>query len=176
LAAAAVLFISTLAASATTFTFTITSNGTSGSGTLTGNVDPLNSSAFDITSGTGVYGSSTLSLVTPSGNTTTYFNYPSGNPNGWSCNNVLYTTGNPVDLYGLLFYLDGGSDVFNIFYNGGLVTSSGSLTAFTPNYPATFTIAEVFTTPQVVTPEPSTIALLSTGLLSIAAVRKRRFA
>lgn len=169
-AIAAIALTSSLAAAASTFTFTLTSNGMSGSGTLTGTVDPFNTLAFDITSVTGTYGGSTLSLVTPGGNTQTHFNYPLGNPNGYTYDDVLYTTGNPVDIYGLLFYLNSGPNVVNLFYDAGLLTGSGAPTQAVPDYAATFSYS------ASVTPEPSGIALLGTGMLCVAGVVRRRFA
>lgn len=153
-------------ANADTFTFTATGIGFnfSASGTLTGHVDPGDSSAFDITSATGVVVNGIASaLVTPGGtvgNPVTV-NFNNGHPfPSYIYDNVVYTSGPSLDTDGLLFST--GNDHSNFFYSGGTYyyTNDEIATGKAIN----FSITHV--------PEPVTFAFLGTTLLGIGLLRR----
>lgn len=179
--AAILLYASSLCSSAKARadTFTFTSGGVgyafSASGTLTGVADPSVSGAFDITGGFGQVNGVAMTLVNPgttAGNNvavtytdsygTAYYNY----------DNVVYTNGSALDLYGLLF-ADGG-DHTNFFAQNGQ-TSFTNDEANTTSFPITFSVTDTSTS-AAVTPEPSSMLLLATGMLGTAVVLRRRLA
>ncbi len=170
LVAAAAVVLSVSLAHADTFTFSLATNGQTGSGTLSGVPDPFQSGAFDMTSGTGTLGTSDLTLVTPSGNSQTV-EY-TGGTTPFSYDNVFYTTGNAVDGVGMLFSVDGTDEFLNIFWNASVVAAEGPSSTFNPQMPVTFVVTD---STSAVTPEPSSVALLGTGLLGLAGVLKQRF-
>lgn len=164
-------------AKAETFTFTASGIGYSfsASGTLSGTVDPNDPSAFDITTGSGQVNGVPLSLVNPgttAGNNiavsypdaegTAYYNY----------DNVVYTAGTSLDLYGLLFS-DNGDDTNFFFQNGsyGFTNDEGN----TLTFPITFSLVDT-TSATAVTPEPSSVLLLATGMLGTCCLLRRRLA
>ena len=161
-------FLLCVGAHANTFQFTLTSNGVTGSGTLTGVMDPYNSSAFDITTATGSFGGYTLSLVTPSGNINTVQQYSGsvGDPYPYDYDNVLFITGTAVDVDGLLFKLSGGPSVLNVYsVSGAYETSEGTTAVYNPVYAASFSFTAV--------PEPSSLLVLLAASAVLVVVKQR---
>ncbi len=150
------------------------------SGTLTGAVDPHNASALDITSITGAAnGYSFLGVVDAGATNST----KTATSNGFTFDNVLYTgTGaNHADMNGFLLQLNSPSGVSlaHVFYTGSTptdpyevdVVDPGETGALTP-----FAVQSFSITPSTsAVPEPSTIALLGTGILGLAGAFRRKF-
>jgi hypothetical protein len=171
LALAAALAISP-AAKADTFTFSFTSGSdlTAATGALTGTA--VGGGVYDITGGTldvtGGQDLGTYSLL-PGGPAVIY------SPSGYFIYDNVVTTSNPfIDNDGLLFTPNGTSSPdfeINIFSNGGgpgtwqLYDNAGY------NVYGTFSLTD--TTPTV-TPEPSSLFLLGTGLFGLAFVAFRK--
>jgi hypothetical protein len=173
---------------ADTYNFTISTapaNNTPGSvfvatGTITGGVDPFNTSALDITSITGsANGYNFLGVVDPG----TTNSMTTGTSSGFTFDNVLYTTTPHTDANGFLLDLNSaaGVSLAHVFYTGITVANPFGYEvdvidpfdpgAFTPFSIETFTISAASAVP-----EPSTIALLGTGVLGLAGALRRRFA
>lgn len=149
------------------FTFTASGIGFtfSASGTLTGNLDPGDPLAFDITSATAVVNGIASTLVTPSGTvahpiTVTFNNghpYPS-----YVYDNVVYVSGPSLDVNGLLFST--GSDHSNFYYSGGTYYYTNDEIA--TGKAIRFSITDI--------PEPATFSsLLGAALVGIAVLRRR---
>ncbi len=161
---------------ADTYNFAITTADTSSTpgssftvtGTITGPADPFAASAFDINSITGAASIYTFSGIVNAGTNSQV----SATQSGFTFDNVLYTAPgeNHVDADGFLLYLTSprGLSLAHVYYNNGY-----EVDVVDPNDPGDvtpFSISSFDISPSSV-PEPSTLALCSTGLLGLAGHR-----
>lgn len=141
---------------------------------VTGVTDPYDSSAYDLTSGTGVLNGLTLTLVpAPGANSQTFYTNPALN---LFYDNVIYPSGPTlVDDAGLAF--TDGTNTYNPFYD---VTGqySGTVgyeldTDVNATQTSSYSDTIVTITPP---PEPGGLALLGTSLAGICGLVRRRVA
>lgn len=173
---------------ADTFTFTISTASGPGTdpattfvatGTLTGPADPFTSGAFDIQSITGsANGYNFLGVVDPG----TTNSHTTATVDGFTFDNVLYTTGSAfTDANGFLLDLDSpiGTSLAHVFFTGITATNPDGyeVDVIDPNDPGAVTpfAIDSFTISPNTVPEPSTLAMLSTGILGLAGMVRRRF-
>lgn len=182
---AACLLACSFVAKADTFLFTATGTGLTVTATLTGTADPNVAGAFDLTGGSGTWNGIAITLYLPSATSGTFQTANFTSPpftydTSYEYDDVVYTSGNgglAFDGYGLLF--SAADDHFNPYAQGPDYVYSDDETLYgydAPLYTVTLTDLGPSTPPSSVTPEPSSIALLGTGLLGMAGVMKRRFA
>lgn len=151
------LFPLSQAARADTFSYTLNggASGFSGTGTLTGN--PSSTAGADLI--TAITGTGVTGLISPGAY--------AGN------NNLLFATSTPIfDSHGLAFTDQNTSGVYEVNLHS---VGTSYFATITDNDNFTATLPVQFSITSAVTPEPSTFALLGTGLLSLTGlVRKRR--
>jgi hypothetical protein len=160
------------------FSFVSTTDGGGYSGTFTfeGTTDPYNAHAFDATSITGTVtgpgGTASLFMVplaTPADSQN-----PVADPSGYTVDDVFYehgvfnsdSTGTPFDIDGLLL-----EDTNGNYYN---LVGMNTITALYPSN-GMLTIIDLKNLTQLAAaPEPSSLALCSTGVLALAGAVRRK--
>jgi hypothetical protein len=184
-AVAGLLLLAGATAQAETFTFSFSGSGFSGTGTLIGTADPYTTNAFDITSANGTINGGQIVLAPGStGDSSGKVTDPTG---AFYVNDVIYLDGNQgnqgggpgtsvVDNNGLLFLDLSASTYYNIFSgspvgNDQIINRPG---IYPSSVPITFTVTETFGSSVAATPEPSSLALLGTGLLGAVGMLRRR--
>ena len=166
--AVAALCLSSLAAHASTITYQIDA--------------PLSDGG--LFNGTFSYNSTNVFASTLTGTTTG----SSSGANGSVTNQSAQAETFPPGDTNIVFFENSGAGINLVFagstFNGVLCTTAStncggqpSVIGASANFLGTTTVTEVVPTmPSSVTPEPSSMALLATGLLGIAGVARKRFA
>ena len=127
-------------------------------GTLVGN---FSGGIFTATSATGTYNGTPISLVAPGGD------------GAFAYNNLVYfppVSGYNVDMYGLLFNVAGLGDV-NLCATTGCAGSDNYTNISSFAGYANTDVSATFGSP---TPEPSTLLMLGSGVLSLAGILRRK--
>ncbi len=170
----------TLHADTYNYSITTSSTGTTPgsftvSGTISGPADPYVTGAYDLNAITGAASTYTFSGIVNAGTDS----QKSATQDGFTFDNVLYAgSSHLVDSNGFLLDLTSpaGLSLAHVFYNGA-ATPGYEVDVVDPNDPGAvtpFAVSTFTVTPSSV-PEPSTLVLLSTGLLGAAGIARRRW-
>lgn len=156
--AAATLLVCAAPAKADSFQMSYSGSGVNGFMNLTGN--PLGGGLYAVTSVGGTENGTAISGLV-GGNGANYFWLPDGS--GYLYDNYMTPGSSPVfSNPGLLFALAGNSFPENIYWDGSEYVEASYLGG--GNFPSDFNIVPISLKVTAV-PEPSTLALLSAGLL-----------